>query len=100
MKKSILLSALFVFTAQFAFSQIQSVDYSLRFNNETCLFDCFLIVNEGKTKSTVSRAQFNSQVTIVVPVSSSVFIEESFMPLRDNQSLEAQNLYLGKLRMN
>lgn len=85
MKKSILLSALFFLSIQFGFSQVQSVDYSLRYNEKTCLFDCYLIINEGKTKSTVSRAQFNSQVTIVVPVTSNVFVEESFMPLRDNQ---------------
>lgn len=85
-KKSIFLSALFFLSFQFGFSQVQSVDYSLRFNSETCLFDCYLIINEGKTKSTVSRAQFNSQVTIVVPAKSNVFVEESYMPLRDNQS--------------
>lgn len=89
MKKSILLSALFFLSFQFGFSQVQSVDYSLRYNSETCLFDCYLIVNEGKTKSTVSRAQFNSQVTIVVPVTSSVYVEESYMPLRDNQEFRS-----------
>jgi len=80
---------LFFLITQFGFSQIQSVDYSLRYNSETCLFDCYLIVNEGKTKSTVSRAQFNSQITIVVPVTSNVFVEESFMPLRDNQTFRS-----------
>lgn len=88
-KKSILLCALFFLITQFGFSQIQSVDYSLRYNSETCLFDCYLIVNEGKTKTTVSRAQFNSQVTIVVPVTSNVFVEESFMPLKDNQTFRS-----------
>jgi len=85
-KKSILLAALFLFITQFGYTQIQSVDYSLRYNSETCLFDCYLIINEGKTKSTVTRAQFNSQITIVVPLKSSAYVEESFMPLRDNQS--------------
>ena len=86
MKKSILLSALFFLITQFGYTQIQSVDYSLRYNSETCLFDCYLIVNKGKTKSTVSRAQFNSQITVVIPVTSNAFVVESFMPLRDNQS--------------
>ncbi len=85
-KKSILLSALFFLITQFGFTQIQSVDYSLRYNSETCLFDCYLIINEGKTKSTISRAQFNSQVTIAIPVASNAFVEESFMPLKDNQT--------------
>ncbi|MDF1698559.1 MAG: T9SS type A sorting domain-containing protein [Saprospiraceae bacterium] len=89
MKKSIFLSALFFFTIQFGYSQIESVDYSLRYNEKTCLFDCYLIVNQGKTKSTVSRAQFNSQVTIIVPVTSNVFIEESYMPLKDNQTFRS-----------
>lgn len=80
---------MFFLITQFGFTQIQSVDYSLRYNSETCLFDCYLIVNEGKTKTTVSRAQFNSQVSIVVPVSSNVFVEESYMPLRDNQSFRS-----------
>ena len=84
-KKSIFLSALFFLSFQFGFTQVQSVDYSLRYNSETCLFDCYLIINGGETKTTVSRAQFNSQVTIVVPVTSNVFIEESYMPLKDNQ---------------
>ena len=88
-KKNILLCALFFLITQIGYTQIQSVDYSLRYNSETCLFDCYLIVNEGNTKTTVSRAQFNSQVTIVVPVTSNVFVEESFMPLKDNQTLRS-----------
>jgi len=80
---------LFFLITQIGFSQIQSIDYSLRYNSKTCLFDCYLIVNEGKTKSTVSRAQFNSQVTVVVPVKSNVFVEESFMPLKDNQTFRS-----------
>ena len=91
MKNSILLSTLFFLSFQFGFSQIQSVDYSLRFNSETCLFDCYLIVKEGRTKSTVTRAQFNSQVTIIVPVTSNVFVEESYMPLKNNQTFRSSD---------
>lgn len=88
-KKSILFGALFFLIAQFGYSQIKSVDYSLRYNSESCLFDCYLIVNEGKAKSTISRAQFNSQISIVVPVTSFVFVVESFMPLKDNQTFRS-----------
>ena len=46
-KKSIFLSALFFLSLQFGYSQIESVDYSLRYNSKTCLFDCYIIVNKG-----------------------------------------------------
>ena len=91
MKKSILIPALLFLSLQIGISQIQSVDYSLRYNKETCLFDCYLIVNQGKTKNTLSRAQFNSQVSIVAPVTSNVFVVESFMPLKDNQEFRSSD---------
>lgn len=76
--------ALFL-NVQFISSQVESVNYKLKYNSETCLFDCYLVVNEGAAKKTLHRAQFNAQITLVAPLESNVHITESYMPLINNQ---------------
>jgi len=74
-----------ILNVQFIDAQVESVNYKLAYNNETCLFDCYLVVNEGSAKKTLHRAQFNAQITLVAPEESNVFVTESYMPLIDNQ---------------
>ncbi len=82
----ILVFALALFlNVQFSSAQVESVNYKLAYNNETCLFDCYLVVNEGAAKKTLHRAQFNAQITLVAPEESNLFVTESYMPLVDNQ---------------
>jgi hypothetical protein len=84
--KKILILALALFlNVQFISSQVESVNYKLQYNSETCLFDCYLVVNEGAAKKTLHRAQFNAQITLVAPQESNVHIIESYMPLINNQ---------------
>ncbi len=76
---------LLLVVANMASAQVQKVKYSLEFNAETCLFDVFINIEEGKTKTTTHRAQFNSQISIVTPTSTIVSVEETYMPLVNNQ---------------
>jgi hypothetical protein len=66
-------------------AQVSNVTYSVKYNAETCLFDCYMNVNEGGAVSMKERVQFNAHYTLVVPSGSEVVIEEVYMPLRDNQ---------------
>lgn len=67
-------------------AQVKDVSYKLQYDVETCLFDCFLVVNEGEAVSTRDRIQFNAQVSVVVPAGSTVYVDQSHMPLVDNQN--------------
>lgn len=75
---------------QVSFAQVESVNYSLKYNNESCQFDCYMVVNQGSAKNTIDRAQFNAQITVVVPSTSNVFVTESYMPLVDNQNRDGE----------
>ncbi len=85
MKKILILAIALFLNVQFISSQVESVNYKLQYNSETCLFDCYLVVNEGEAKKTLHRAQFNAQITLVAPQASNVHITESYMPLINNQ---------------
>ena len=85
MKKILIIAIALFLNVQFISSQVESVNYKLQYNSETCLFDCYLVVNEGAAKKTLHRAQFNAQITVVAPVASNVHITESYMPLINNQ---------------
>ena len=85
MKKILILAIALFLNVQFISSQVESVNYKLQYNSETCQFDCYLAVNEGAAKKTLHRAQFNAQITIVAPLASNIHITESYMPLINNQ---------------
>ncbi len=80
------LSFLTLFYSGITIAQIQSVDYHLGYNPETCQLDVNLIINEGSAESYIERIQFNAQLSIVVPTSSVVSIAESFNPKLNNQT--------------
>ena len=88
-KKNIITTALLAVTLGLS-AQVSAVKYSLKYNAETCLFDCYLDIDAGKTKMLRHRAQFNSQVTIVAPNGSYVAVQESHMPLKDNQEYRSE----------
>lgn len=88
-KKNILIIALLAVASGLS-AQVSAVKYALKYNPETCLFDCYLAVDSGKTKMLRHRAQFNSQVTIVAPNGSHVVVQESYMPLKDNQEYRSE----------
>jgi hypothetical protein len=66
-------------------AQINAVQYQLRFNERTNLFDCFLLIKDGKASTAQERIQLNSQYTLKVPARSAVQIVKSYMPLLDNK---------------
>lgn len=79
----LLLSMLF---CQYGYSQVTRVKYQMRYNTQTCRFDCYLIIAAGTGTTAQQRAQFGSQFSVVVPTGSSVSIAQNFMPLVGNQS--------------
>jgi hypothetical protein len=65
-------------------AQVKSVSYDLRFNNETRLYDAYLIINEGNAHTPLERLQFNSLFSIVAPGNASFIMNKSHMPLVNN----------------
>lgn len=67
-----------------AFGQVTKVNYGIKYNSTTCLFDCYMKVIEGQTNSDRDRVQFNSQLSVVVPTGSEVRLETSHAPFINN----------------
>ncbi len=66
-------------------AQVKSVKYELKHNQQTGLFDCYLLIDEGNAISKRERLQFFSQISLVVPTNSIVKVEKTYMPLQNNQ---------------
>ena len=84
----LLMSALFI-TALFindAKSQVDSIDYQIRYNDQDCLWDFYIIIEQGNATTIPTRAQFNAQYTFVVPTGTSVGNPIGHMPLQNNQA--------------
>lgn len=80
----IILGLLFYFSQ--ALSQVQGLNYHIRYNQNTCLFDCCIIINSGTAITAIQRAQFSSQYSVVVPTGSNVFIAANHNPIQNNQT--------------
>ena len=69
-------------------AQVTAVQFALVHNPLTKLFDCFLYIEEGNASTMKERVQFNAQISLIVPTSSDVVIEKTYMPLIDNQTFK------------
>lgn len=66
-------------------AQVWGVKYQIKFNPDNCLYEARLIIAEGTATSAIHRAQFSAQYSIVVPTTSQLIIEQSHMPIQNNQ---------------
>jgi len=73
------------FTSIFCFGQVQSVDFLMKYNCETNQYEVSLRILEGSAFTIPHRAQFNSQISIVVPNGEGIVIMGKYMPLQNNQ---------------
>ena len=80
---SLFIIGLFTVTAS---AQLEQVSYSLEFNAEQCMFDVYMNVEKGNTNTTMHRVQLNSQISVIAPANANINVEETFMPLIDNQT--------------
>ena len=68
-------------------AQVTSVDYQLKYNTETCLWDVYIIIQGGSATTIPQRAQFNSQISVVVPTGTVISgAPINYMPLQNNQT--------------
>jgi hypothetical protein len=75
-----------MFLVQSGLSQVTQVNYQMRYNDATCRWDCYIIVEEGSATLAGDRIQYNSQYSIVVPANTNVAVAQNFMPLNSNQN--------------
>ncbi len=68
--------------------QILEVDYQLKYDTTTCLYDCYLIIVDGDATDADDRIQFNAQYSIQVPKGTTVALTASFMPLQGNANYD------------
>lgn len=68
--------------------QLESVDLLMKYNCETDEYDVSMIVVEGSAMSIPERAQFNAQISLVVPTGENVVITERYMPIQNNQAYD------------
>ncbi len=68
-------------------AQVTEVDYQAKYNDVDCLWDFFIIIQEGTATTIPQRAQFNSQYSIVIPTGTVISgVPINFMPLQNNQN--------------
>lgn len=67
-------------------AQVSGVNYEIKYNNSTCLYDCCVIINSGFAETSFQRIQGNAQFSIVVPTGTTVGNPVGNMPLQDNAS--------------
>ncbi len=79
----------FIFIFNIANSQVEGVKYFLQYNEVNATYDVFIKISKGKAKSAIQRAQFNAQMSLVVPTSSVVKITENYMPLQANNNYDS-----------
>ena len=70
------------------FSQVTSVDYLMKYNCETNQYDVHIVILEGSAFSVPHRAQFNSQISLVVPTGETVQITDQYMPIQNNNNYD------------
>jgi len=86
MKRSILFFQLFLFVfINSAVSQVTSVKYLMEYNDQTSLYDCKIVIDEGETTEYLDRIQFNSIYSVVVPTGAQVFVDTLYNPREFNQ---------------
>ncbi|MEM9545857.1 MAG: T9SS type A sorting domain-containing protein [Bacteroidota bacterium] len=69
-------------------AQVEEVDLLMRYNCETNEYDVSLKIMEGSAMAIPDRAQFNAQISIVVPAGENVVITNRYMPLQSNQNYQ------------
>ena len=81
---------LYAFFTLFCWSlsaQVTSVDYQIKYNTDDCVWDFYIIIQEGSATTVPQRAQFNSQLSFVVPTGTAVNgVPINHMPLQNNQT--------------
>lgn len=69
-----------------AVGQVTKVKYILKYNPTSCVYDCYIKVTAGSTTNPLSRTQFNSQYSLVVPLFSQVTVVQNYNPLQGNST--------------
>ena len=76
----------FLFSLLKANTQVSSVNYLMKYNGETCLYDCYFIINLGEASSSIAS---NAQYSIVVEKGDSIMVAQSYWPKTvNNESAE------------
>lgn len=66
-------------------AQVTGVKYKIEFNKKSKLYDCYVIITEGRAEKMSDRTQFNTQFSILAPTGVKVTMAELHMPLQNNQ---------------
>lgn len=72
-------------------TQVAKVNYKIQFNQETNLFDCYMIAKEGNASSELQRTHHSAQLSLVIPKGSKVSVVQNHMPLKNNTNYEGKD---------
>lgn len=84
--KGLVFSFFFLFSFQSFSQQVTGVDGLLSYNDETCVWDCGIIITNGSATNGFFRTLFTSSYVVVVPTNSTVTLSENYNPIINNQS--------------
>ncbi len=74
----------FILSSLFLSAQVDKVKYLLSYNNDSCYYDAFIVIEEGSATEVYHRFQLGGVFNIVVPFGTEISIVRSYMPLLNN----------------
>ncbi len=73
-----------ILVSNWLIGQVTSVNYQMKYDTSSCLYDVYIIINSGSATTIQQRIQFNSACSIVTPFGSSLSIAQTHAPFVSN----------------
>lgn len=86
--RNVLLALFFCAICTVTSAQVSDMQFTLNYNCTTNLYEVGINIAEGQANTIPTRAQFNAQVTVVVPTGSEVEIIDLLNPIVNNQGYD------------
>jgi|GEM_PF-6297528 len=67
-------------------SEVTGVKYHMQYNQDSCWYDCYIIISEGSATNAILRTQFNAQYTVIAPTGTTMSVAQTYMPLKGNHA--------------
>lgn len=86
-----LLLATMLLSIPSANAQVSKLMYLMQFNEFDSTYSVIIKIMEGSSISPGHRAQYNSQISLVMPSETKIYAQKMFMPLQGNNTYNGKN---------
>lgn len=78
-------------------AQVSKLNYLMEYNEFDSTYSVFIKILEGSSETAPQRAQFNGQISLVMPTETKMSFQKMFMPLQGNSDYNGKNPLLWLL---